>query len=331
MSTEPVLVLSRSDVADLLDPAATVEAVEAAFRAHGESTAGPSGVLATHGEGGGFHVKAAVLSLARPFYAAKVNGNFPGNPVRHGLPTIQGVLVLADAADGTPLAVMESGELTARRTAAASAVAVRHLARADADTAAIIGCGAQARAHLAALVSVRALTRVWVADQDAERARRFAEEAAREFGVEVRPAESARRAARAAAIVITCTTATAPVLDVGDVLAGTFVAAVGADNEHKSEIAPALMARAAVVCDVVEQCARIGDLHHALEANAMRLEDVRAELGWVVAGRSPGRRSDDEIVIFDSTGTALLDVAAAAVVYERARAAGRGTPVPLRD
>ncbi len=334
MSSEPVLLFSRSDVADLLDPAATVEAVEAAFRAQGEGTAGPAGVLGTHVEGGRFHVKAAALTRGggRAFYAAKVNGNFPGNPDR-GLPTIQGVLVLADASNGTPLAVMESGELTARRTAAASAVAARHLACADADTAAIIRCGAQARAHLAALLVVRALKAVWVADQDTERARAFATQAAREFGIEVRAAESVRRAARAAPIVVTCTTALAPILHPGDVLPGTFVAAVGADSERKSEIAPALMAGAAVVCDVVEQCARIGDLHHALEAGAMRLEDVRGELGRVVAGRGAGRRSDDEIVIFDSTGTALLDVAAAAVVYERARAAGggRGTPVPLRD
>jgi ornithine cyclodeaminase/alanine dehydrogenase-like protein (mu-crystallin family) len=110
---------------------------------------------------------------------------------------------------------------------------------------------------------------------------------------------------------------------------GAFLAAVGADNEHKQEVAPALLASAAVVVDVLEQAATIGELHHALDAGAMTRGDVRAELADVVAGRRPGRVTDDEIVIFDSTGTALHDVAAAAAVYERARAMGRGVAIAL--
>ena len=117
----------------------------------------------------------------------------------------------------------------------------------------------------------------------------------------------------------------------GHVRPGTFVAAVGADSADKQELDPQLMAAAAVVADALEQCAAIGDLHHALEAGAMSLGDVRAELAELVAGAKTGRRSSDEITIFDSTGTALQDVAAAAIVYEKALARGAGLRVALGE
>jgi ornithine cyclodeaminase/alanine dehydrogenase-like protein (mu-crystallin family) len=106
---------------------------------------------------------------------------------------------------------------------------------------------------------------------------------------------------------------------------GAFIAGVGADNEDKQELDPLLLATSTVVADLVEQCATIGDLHHALEANSMSRADVHAELGEVVAGLKPGRTREDEIVVFDSTGTALQDVAAAAAVYRRALEAGEVT------
>ena len=120
-------------------------------------------------------------------------------------------------------------------------------------------------------------------------------------------------------------------MDAADVPPGCFVAGVGADNEQKHELAPDLLARSVVVVDVLEQCARIGDLHHALAAGAIRREDVHAELADVVTGRRPGRRSASEITVFDSTGTALEDVAAALLVYERAVEQGSGMVVRLGE
>ncbi len=105
---------------------------------------------------------------------------------------------------------------------------------------------------------------------------------------------------------------------------GTFVAAVGADSPDKQEIDPELLAASAVVCDLTEQCAHVGDLHHAIAMGLMRIDQVRGELGAVIAGKTPGRRTPEEIVVFDSTGTALQDVAAAATVYERALEQRRG-------
>src|SRR5205807_8413207 len=136
---EPLLMLSRRDVADLLDLDSCIAAVEEAFRLHALGGTPEPAVLAVHVPGGGFHVKAAALTLKRPYFAAKCNGNFPENPSRRGLPTIQGVLMLADAESGVPLAMMGSGEITAIRTAAATAVAAKYGAREDAGTVTIAG------------------------------------------------------------------------------------------------------------------------------------------------------------------------------------------------
>jgi len=122
------LLLTRSDVADLLPMDACIEAVEHAFKLQGEGRADPSGILSIHGRDGSFHIKAGILDIGWPYFAAKTNTNFPGNPEDLGLPTIQGVLLLAEAERGTPLALMDSAEITALRTGAATAVAARHLA-----------------------------------------------------------------------------------------------------------------------------------------------------------------------------------------------------------
>jgi ornithine cyclodeaminase/alanine dehydrogenase-like protein (mu-crystallin family) len=128
---------------------------------------------------------------------------------------------------------------------------------------------------------------------------------------------SLRDAISASEIVVTCTPSQRALLHVGDVRRGTFVAAIGADNDHKQEIDPELLAASVVVVDDLEQCARIGDLHHALAAGVMRESDVRGALDQAIAGTRPGRLADDEIIVFDSTGLAIEDVAAAALVYER--------------
>jgi ornithine cyclodeaminase/alanine dehydrogenase-like protein (mu-crystallin family) len=326
------LILTAGDVKALLDLDGCIAAVEAAFRAHGLGTAPPPGVLGIHVDGGGFHIKAGVLALSRPYFAAKVNANFPGNPATHGLPTIQGVLVLSDAARGTPLALMDAGEITAVRTAAATAVAVRHLAAPDARTAAVVGCGTQGRVQLRAVHRVRPLAGAWAYDQELGRAASFAAELSAELGIEVHVAATVRAAARAADIVVTCTPARAPILGPDDVRAGTFIAAVGADHPEKQELDPRLLSGATVVVDVLEQAATMGDLHHAIAAGVLTKDDVYAELGAIVAGKTPPRLAGGTggaTVVFDSTGMALQDVAAAALVYERAVGLGRGARLPL--
>jgi ornithine cyclodeaminase/alanine dehydrogenase-like protein (mu-crystallin family) len=267
-------------------------------------------------DGGGHHAKDASLPLSRPYVAAKININLPRNPAERGLPTIQGVLALFDGATGTPLAVMDSASITAARTAAASAVAAKYLARTSATAITFVGCGVQARAHLAALRAVRPVTHVFAIDVDGDAASRFVDEVRKHASLEAVVTAEARAATRSGDIIVTSTPSTRPVLVVDDVRPGTFIAAVGADNEEKHEIHPELLRCSAVIVDDLDQCARMGDLHHALTSGAMSLGGVRASLDQIVTGSRAGRVDDTEIIVFDSTGVAIEDVAAAALVYE---------------
>jgi alanine dehydrogenase len=187
----------------------------------------------------------------------------------------------------------------------------------------------QGRSQLLALSRVLSIDRVFAHDIEPVVAERYAHEMTRASGCEVGAVADYHEAVRASDVVVTCTPSRRPLLSAADVPDGCFVAAVGADSEDKQELAPDLLARSVVVADVLEQCAGIGDLHHALAAGALRREDVHAELADIVSGRRPGRRSDSEITVFDSTGTALEDVAAAALVYERALDAGAGIDIRL--
>ena len=325
-----MLFLDRQDVIALLPIAECIGAVERAFAAHanGELPAAP-GVLGTHVAAGGFHVKTAAMGSRPGYFAAKINANFPANPERHGLPAIQGMIGLFGTTDGRPLALLDSMEITTLRTAAASAVAAQYLARADAATLAICGCGIQGRAHLRALLEVRKLHRVLAHDRDPARARLFAREMAHECGVDVVPAEVLGDAVRVSDICVTCTPARGPLVRADHLQPGQFFAAVGADSEEKQEFEAAALCRALVVADIIAQAASIGELHHAISAGLMTIDDVHADLGQIVTGRRPGRTSEEQIFLFDSTGTALQDVAAAALVYERAMQAGRGRELSL--
>jgi ornithine cyclodeaminase/alanine dehydrogenase-like protein (mu-crystallin family) len=224
---------------------------------------------------------------------------------------------------------MDSIEITILRTAAATAVAARALARADASTVTVAGCGTQGAIHLQAIMEARPIRRAFLHDVDPGAARKLAEQVHWAPGIVVEPTSELRDAVRQSDVVVTCTPSRAPLFAAADVRPGTFVAAVGADSEDKQELEPALLARATVVVDSLDQCATIGELHHALAAGVMTRDAVHADLGQLAAGRRPGRRTTDEIIIFDSTGTALQDVAAAALVHERARAAGVGSAMEM--
>lgn len=324
-----VRLLTQGDVERLLDLPSCIDGVERAFRFRGQGHPSPSAVLGVHVGDGGFHAKAAFLELSRPYFVVKVNANFPGNPRVHGLPTIQGVLLLFDAERGVPLAIMDSMSITILRTAAASAVAAKYLARNDARIAAIIGCGAQAHAHIAAISAVRALERVFVFDIDATKARALSDSLTRSHSFAISVARSVSDATLSSSIIVTTTPSKKAILSSEHVAPGTFIAAVGADNEHKQELDIDLLKKSVIVVDDLDQCATIGDLHHAIAAGVLSRDNVAATLAEIVAGSKVARRHDDDIVVFDSTGVAIEDVAAAAIVFERAEAEGDGASIAL--
>jgi ornithine cyclodeaminase/alanine dehydrogenase-like protein (mu-crystallin family) len=310
-----LLILSAQDIRALLTIVDCIGAVEEAFRLHAQHRSVGPASLSLHVDGGAFHVKAAVIGSS---VAVKMNGNFFDNPAR-GLPRIQGVIILGDANDGRQLAILDSIDITILRTGAATAVAAKHLALPDARTLLVCGCGLQGRISIEAIRHVRASDEILLYDIDKTRA----EMLAHDIGGTV--VDDLNAAAQRADMIVTCTPSRQAFLSAAK--PGAFIAAVGADSSEKQELAPSLMAASAVIVDDLAQCASFGDLRGAIVAGAMTEQDVRGTLGDVVAGTTPGRQSNEEIVIFDSTGTALQDVAAAAIVYERALAAGAGTRV----
>jgi len=247
------LLLTRQDVRSLLSLDECIMAVEGAFRLYGEGKTAAPGILGIHAREGGFHIKAGLLELGRNYFAAKVNANFPGNGTRLGLPTIQGVIVLSDAENGRPLAVMDSMEITSLRTGAATAVAVKHLARKNSRVATICGCGDQGRIQLRALVNVLRLEKAYAYDMLGERASRFANELSAALRIEITAVTDLSHAVRQSDVCITCAPSRRYFLQRQDVRPGTFIAAIGADNPEKQELEPALMTDSKIVVDILEQ------------------------------------------------------------------------------
>ena len=329
--SDPVRVFSRADVEHVLDLPACIDAVEAALRAAADNRA-HSAILGLHAGDGGLHGKAAYLDEgenAASWIVAKLNSNFPQNPVRYALPTIQGVLALFDGRCGRLVALMDSSALTIIRTAAATGVAARLLAPRDASSVTIVGCGAQAFAQIRAVASVRPIRRVVTIDAAPVAADRLATRIRAELSIAATARAGLRGAPLDTEIVITCTPSRTPILGSRDILPGTFIAAVGADSEAKSEIAPELMASADVVVDSLAQASTIGDLHHAIAAGVMTSSNVRGELGPLLADSSRAPFDPRRTVIFDSTGVAVEDVAAAVLAYRRALHMQLGTEIVL--
>jgi ornithine cyclodeaminase/alanine dehydrogenase-like protein (mu-crystallin family) len=302
-----------------------------AFKLYGEGKTSPPGILGIHARDGGFHIKAGLLDVGRAYFVAKVNANFPQNLPRFGLPTIQGIIVVCDAKNGYPLALMDSIEITILRTGAATAVAAKYLARADSSVVTICGCGNQGRIQLQALAKVLPIARVFAFDRDASRAQQFVNKLAILLRLDAQVIDDLSRAVRKSDICVTCTPSKQYLLKNEDVAAGTFIAAVGADSADKQELDSKPLVSNKIVVDILEQAATIGELHHALEAGLVAKEKVHAELGEIVAGKRAGRTSKDEITIFDSTGMALQDATAAAIVYEKAKRAGKGVSINFAE
>ncbi|WP_225332808.1 ornithine cyclodeaminase family protein [Halomicrobium urmianum] len=247
----------------------------------------------------------------------------PNNPADHDLPTVLGTVIYSDPENGFPLAVMDGTILTRKRTGAASAVATDHLAVEDATSMGLVGAGDQAYTQLEAVSHVRPIEAVVVADQREEATRAFVEHFSDRFDVRAGSIDEAA----ACDVLSTVTPVREPIVEaVGE---RTHVNAVGADAPGKHEIDDAVLAEAKIVIDDYEQCTHSGEINVPWSEGLLGDADVHAELGSVVAGQVQGRTAEDGVTVFDSTGLAVQDVAAAHVAYERASEAGDGTQFGL--
>lgn len=330
MQSTETLLFTRHDVTQLLSIAECIHAVEHAFKLYALGETAAPGILGIHAAEGGFHIKAGILNLSRNYFVAKTNANFPGNNKKNGLPTIQGIVTVFDADNGRLLAVMDSGEITILRTGAATAVAAKYLSREHSKTATIWGCGNQGGVSLRALLEVRRLETIYAFDINQQKAEQFAKKYTEELKLPVIAVDDPGLAVQQSDICVTCTTSKIPFMRREDVRLGTFIAAIGADSEGKQELYPELLATNKIVVDLVEQSKKIGEFQHVLKAWPSACT-IHAELGEIITGSKPGRESEEEIIIFDSTGMALQDVAAASIVYEKAISSKVGEKINFSD
>jgi alanine dehydrogenase len=304
-------------VRTLVDPRDALAVARNAFAklARGEATL-PSVLFLDLNEGE-VHVKGAYLH-GMPFFAIKAASGFYRNPER-GLPVGAGAVWIFDATTGRlATIVFDNGFLTDLRTGAAGALAAELLSRADSKRVALLGCGAQARFQLEALVNVRAVEQATVYCRRREAGERFRRDVTH-LQIEVSVVGRVEDAVEGADVVVTVTPARTPILGADLVRPGMHITAVGSDVPEKQELDPQVLRRAdKVVADRLSQCLEQGEIHHAVEDGALRPDDVHAELGEIVAGFKPGREREDEITVADLTGVGVLDAGMANLVAERA-------------
>ncbi len=318
------LVLTGSEVMQVLDMDLGLAAVADAFRAYGEGRVNmpPKSYLtlalgdfrAMYGE--------IFLPLAHICGLKWVNVH-PHNPAK-GLLTVMAKIILNEPDTALEIADLDGTHVTDFRTGAAGGLAVRYLANPSASRLGLIGAGAQARAQVAAIVKVRPIKEIVVYDRHLDHAGGLAEKIAAAYGVAARPVATGREAVHGLDIVVTTTPSTSPVVLREWVSPGTHINAIGADAAGKQELDPAILRAARVVVDDWAQARHSGEINVPLAQGEINFDDIYGCLGEVVAGKKPGRQSSEEITVFDSTGLIIQDLALAYAVYLRAKERGLG-------
>ena len=322
-----VVILTAAEVTALLPMPVCIDAMAEALTglSRGEAHQPLRLVFRPPGAAGIMAFMPAYQGGSQPAFGLKAIGIFPGNADRQ-MDTHQGAVALFDGETGELRALMNGAAITAIRTAAVSALATRLLSREDAGDLALVGSGTQARTHLEALACVRSLRRVRVASRSPERARRFAEEMSASGKVVVEAMASVEEAVRGADLVVLATDSAEPVVKREWISSGAHLNVVGASLPSSREVDSATMAASRLFVDRRESTTNeAGDYLIPLSEGAIGPDHIQGELGEVLIGARTGRKSRDEITLFKSLGLAVEDLAAAAVVSERAFASGVGT------
>lgn len=268
-----------------------------------------------HDQNGEVDVKTAYVK-EKDMFAIKISSGFFNN-YQLGLPNGNGMMILMSTQTGVPQAILlDNGYLTEVRTAAAGAIASKYLSKKHVTTVGVIGAGSQARFQVRALKLVRDFSKVLVYARSTDRAKKYAQDMSLELGVEVKVVDSAEVVVRNSDTVITTTPATEPIIKAEWLHPGLHITAMGSDAEHKQELEAKVLARAdKLVCDKKEQCARLGELHHALNQRIVTDNSPIIELGQLTSKEVRGRENDEQITVCDLTGTGVQDTAIALFAY----------------
>ncbi len=330
MRNNSLLIVGSADVKRALSMSDCIEAVDRAMRAlsGGGADVPLRTVMKLPGGRNFFGVMPGYLAQPQGL-GTKIITIFPDN-AKLGLSSHVGLVLLFDSEIGFPLAVMDAGEVTAIRTAAASAVATRALARPDASHLAIIGTGEQAISHVEAISMVRKLRSVRVWGRSPDKAAAFAQEQGARLGLKIETSRSVEEAVRNADIVCTVTASREPILNGAWLRKGAHVNLVGASQQTSREVDDDVVTMSRFFVDSrVSARAEAGELKHALQAGRVTESHVLGEIGEVLDGTVAGRTGDDDITVYKSLGVAAQDMAAARVIYDRAMRDGIGMSVPF--
>ena len=246
------------------------------------------------------------------------SGGFRNNPQAYGVPNGMGTVLLFDGRHGGLMCVMDGSLLTGLRTGASGAVSVKALARKDARTVACIGTDNQARMQVRAIREVMEIQAIHAWSNHVETMTKFKADIEGEFDIPVVMAASKQQAVERADILVTTTRGKGSLVEASSVLPGTHIVAIGTDAPGKQEFEPEVFRGAKVVVDSTLQCVEKGETQHPIAKGIMTREDIHAEIGEILLGKKPGRESDDEVTIFDSTGMAIQDNTTAAKIYRNA-------------
>jgi ornithine cyclodeaminase/alanine dehydrogenase-like protein (mu-crystallin family) len=321
----PLLYASEQAVAAIVRQCDVTEAIAEAFIEHAAGMSANYPVVrellgvhdAIFGFKSGFDRNSGVLGV-------KAGGLWPGN--QHlGLPNHQSTTLLFDPATGAPCALLGTTKLTALRTAAASALSIRMLAREDSSVLGIIGAGGQSEAQVRAALTERPFKHVLVADRSADRASALVDRLMAD-GIHAAVCDVSMLCQRSD-VIITVTPARAAVLSEADVRPGTHLACMGADTVGKQEVPSSLVARVSLFGDEPQQAVTIGECQHAFKEGRIAIKAI-TRIGDVLSGAHPGRLNDQEITLFDGTGIAVQDLAAASVALRAVQNAGRAMVLP---
>jgi len=321
-------VLNMSEVKQILSMSDILGLVEKAFRERGLNRVQmpPKSYLFFPKFNGDLRVMPAYLEELDEAGVKLVNVH-PDNPSKYGLPTVMATIVLFDPKTGAPISLMDGTRITAMRTAAASGIAVKYLARKDAKVLGMIGAGYQSLYQLEALNEVMKIESVKIFDVIEKKAENLAVIAREKFGLNVRMVAIAEDAVRGSDVMVTVTPVRTPIVKSEWIAEGMHINAVGADAPGKEELEPEILRRAKIVIDDWEQASHSGEINVPLNRGMITRASIYAEIGEIVAGAKPGRVSDNEITIFDTTGLAIQDIIAAWHVYEMAEDKGIGRKV----
>ena len=322
-----VSLIPRKDVEKILFMKDVMDAVENAFRAKGMGKVQMPTKIYINFPEGDFRAMACYMPELE-MACVKIVNVHPKNPEKHGLSTVMATITLIEPETGRPLAIMDGTYITNMRTGAAGGIAAKYLARKDSKIVGMVGAGAQARTQLLALNEAFKISEVRVCAKTIEECEAFSK-AIEHLNLNIRIKHSVEEVVKGCDILVTTTPVTRPIVKNEWVSEGMHINAIGADAAGKEELDPETLKRAKVVVDDYDQACHYGELNVPVSKGIFKREQIYAELGEIVAGKKAGRISDSEITVFDSTGLAIQDLAAAALVYEKSKKLGLINEVEL--